>query len=140
MYERNAQELEELGDSRAAAYQRSLAQAAKMKAKNPIDDDDFRFAIGEWVKRRRGQKTKFQTNWTGPYIIAGYGFPGTYWLMNPDGSRSHLEKWTNGNDEVESLPQEGENSDISVGILILDQSQDGDVDLESNQYYLDASG
>ncbi|KAH9274702.1 hypothetical protein BASA83_002899 [Batrachochytrium salamandrivorans] len=39
------------------------------------------------VKLKHHAKTKFQFDWKGPYHIVDVGFPGTYWLMDPQGRR-----------------------------------------------------
>jgi hypothetical protein len=126
--ERTIEELEQMGYDRAAAYKRTMNQAERMKSKNQLENEGYRFEIGDWVKRKRMDKTKFETHWFGPFIIAGFGFPGTYWLMHPDGTRldnlvnqSHLRKWLSRSDSederedrdlvVESIPPERGNSD-----------------------------
>jgi hypothetical protein len=48
---------------------------------------DYKFKIGDWVKYRHHDKQKFEYRWKGPYVIADVGFPGTYWIMSPDGRR-----------------------------------------------------
>jgi transposase InsO family protein len=100
-FERTVTELENLGQARAAAYKRSLAQAARMKGNN--DDSNgfnFKFQINDWVKRRNFNSLKFQNVWSGPYYVVEHGYPGTYRLMKPDGTmipnlvnESHLKAW-----------------------------------------------
>jgi hypothetical protein len=82
-----AERLEELGQSRAAAYHRSLVQAQKMKEKDSNSENgDFYFDIGDMVKIKHFGKTKFEFSWRGPYVVREFGVPGTYWLMRPDGT------------------------------------------------------
>ena len=78
--ERTAQGLDELGNLRAAAYHRTLAQAKKMQG-NETKKVDFMYGINQWVKRRNFNKEKFENAWTGPFVVVEHGFPGTYWLM-----------------------------------------------------------
>ena len=33
------------------------------------------------------KRNKFEFDWKGPYHVVDVGFPGTYWLMTPDGRR-----------------------------------------------------
>jgi hypothetical protein len=83
----NARELEELGQDRAAAYHRSLAQAENMKRRLDLDPnaENHYFSEGDMVKLKHHTKTKFEFIWKGPYFIAKLAHPGTYWLMNPQG-------------------------------------------------------
>ena len=82
-----ARTLDELGQARAAAYHRSLAQAEKMQRRGNIDPEasDHYFKEGEWVKLKHHAKTKFEFTWKGPYVVVKLGHPGTYWLMNTNG-------------------------------------------------------
>jgi hypothetical protein len=96
--ERTAQELEDMGYCRAAAYGRSLQQANDW-TKNQ-EESDYRFKIGDLVKRRRFKVKKFEEYWRGPYYIVEYGPPFTYWLQDMQGKRlrslvneSHLVLW-----------------------------------------------
>jgi transposase InsO family protein len=96
--ERTAQELEDLGQNRASAYQRSLRQAHNWTKDQ--EKKDFKFKIGEMAKRRRFNSQKFENHWTGPFFVVEYGFPFTYWLQTVDGRRlessvneSHLASW-----------------------------------------------
>lgn len=100
--ELTARSLEDLGDARGAAYQRSVAQAEVMRRRNNWDpaSDDYYFEIGDWVKLKHHAKTKFEFSWKGPYIIQNVGHPGTYWLLDPSGDRlqstvseSYLAPW-----------------------------------------------
>lgn len=82
-----ARTLDELGQVRAAAYHRTLAQAEKMK-KNVVVDPDaptHYFQIGDWVKMKHHSKLKFEFKWKGPYVVVKLGHPGTYRLMEPGG-------------------------------------------------------
>jgi hypothetical protein len=141
--ERTAVDLEALGQDRAAAYQRSLAQAQQMRGNS--ETRQFRFEIGDWVKRRNPNKQKFENSWNGPLVVVEYGFPGTYWLMTPDGvrlsstvnesqlaswleqevERNDLESGLNGRNDVGSgsngiAPVEEENTDTQIGYLNVD--------------------
>jgi transposase InsO family protein len=82
---RNTQAIIELGYARGSAYQESLLQAARMRQSSPPDQRDYFFQIGDWVKRKNGNPSKFEFNWTGPYMIAEVGHPGTYWLRKMNG-------------------------------------------------------
>lgn len=84
-----AREFEELGFTRRAAYERSRVQAEKMKRRYNLNPDspDYYFKIGDWVKMKHHGKTKFEFDWKGPYTVVDVGFPGTYWLMTPNGRR-----------------------------------------------------
>jgi transposase InsO family protein len=97
-----ARELDQLGQDRAAAYHRSLAQARRMESSRSADDNTTHyFEIGDWVKIKNFDRGKFEFRWKGPYTIVELGHPRTYWLMAPDGRRldstvneSHLAPWT----------------------------------------------
>jgi Mor family transcriptional regulator len=99
-------ELEDLGQTRAAAHFRSLEQAKKMESGQV---KTFYFEIGDWVKRKNRNKSKFNFSWNGPFVVVGFGpFP-TYWLMKPDGQRFNtvvnqvdLAPWTARVNENES--------------------------------------
>jgi transposase InsO family protein len=108
LLERTAEELENLGEIRGAAYKRSVAQAERMKGNEANESYIFKFQVNDWVKRRNFRKEKFQNNWSGPYYVVEHGFPGTYRLMKPDGSmvpnlvnESHLLPWTSREEEEE---------------------------------------
>jgi hypothetical protein len=98
--------LEDLGQTRAAAHFRSLEQAKKMESGQV---KTFYFEIGDWVKRKNRNKSKFNFSWNGPFVVVGFGpFP-TYWLMKPDGQRFNtvvnqvdLAPWTARVNENES--------------------------------------
>ncbi|KAH6561474.1 hypothetical protein BASA62_009801 [Batrachochytrium salamandrivorans] len=84
---------DELGYARAAAYHRSKAQAEAMRRRHNLDpnSEDYHYEIGDMVKLKHHAKTKFQFDWKGPYHIVDVGFPGTYWLMDPQGRRFRLD-------------------------------------------------
>ena len=85
----NSRNLDDLERARGVAYMRSVAQADRMKAR--FDDvegsTDFYFKINDWVKLKHHSATKFEFEWKGPYYVVDVGFPGTYWLMDPNGRR-----------------------------------------------------
>jgi transposase InsO family protein len=80
----NSYKLKQLGQDRAAAYFKSVAQAKNMERTREIS---YKFDIGHYVKMRRHQRSKFEPYWTGPYVITEFGFPGTYWLIKANGQR-----------------------------------------------------
>ena len=88
--EYNARGLEELGQSRAAALQRTEAQAIAMKRRH---DQKHRvvsgfFKINDMVKMKNHQSLKFEFEWKGPYYVVDYGLvDNTYYLMDPEGKR-----------------------------------------------------
>ena len=84
-----ARSLDELGQARAAAHERSRRQAEKMRLKHNLDPDapDYYFKINDWVKLKNHGSKKMEFNWKGPYTVVDIGFPGTYWLMDPRGRR-----------------------------------------------------
>jgi hypothetical protein len=84
-----ARTLDALGQERAAAYERSRVQAEVMRRRHNFNPDSplYRYKIGEWVKYRHHDRLKFEYRWKGPYAVVDVGFPGTYWLMSPDGQR-----------------------------------------------------
>jgi transposase InsO family protein len=85
----NARTFEALGDARGAAYERSKYQAEAMRKRYNLNPDspDYYFEVGDMVKLKHFGKTKFEFDWRGPYYVVDVGFPGTYWLMTPDGRR-----------------------------------------------------
>jgi transposase InsO family protein len=82
---RNTQTIMELGYHRKSAYEESLSQAERMKKNNEGAQGDYFFEIGDWVKRKNPSALKFEFKWTGPYMIAEYGHPGTYKIRKPSG-------------------------------------------------------
>ncbi len=82
-----ARELEELGQSRAAGYHRSLLQAERIrKSLNlPEDSPSHFFEPGDMVKLKHFSKTKFEFKWRGPYHVVKLAHPGTYWIMDSTG-------------------------------------------------------
>ena len=97
----HARTFEALGYDRAAAYKRTQVQAEAMKKRYNLDENaaEYYFKIGEWVKMKNHQKNKLDFDWKGPYMIAEIGFPGTYWIMAPNGTR-----WPNVVNQVELAP------------------------------------
>jgi hypothetical protein len=96
--ERSVQDLEDMGQNRAAALYRSRRQAEEWTKDQ--EAPGFKFQIGQMVKRRRFNAEKFEQKWTGPYFIVDLGPPFTYWLQDADGVRlqsvvneSHLLPW-----------------------------------------------
>jgi transposase InsO family protein len=80
----NSYKLKQLGQDRAAAYFKSVAQAKNMERTREIS---YKFDIGHYVKMRQHKRSKFEPYWTGPYIVTELGFPGTYWLIKANGQR-----------------------------------------------------
>jgi hypothetical protein len=118
-----ARTLDELGHHRAAAYERSRVQAEAMRRRHNFDPNSplYRYKVGDWVKYRHHDRMKFEYRWKGPYVVVDVGFPGTYWLMSPDGRRfdsttpeSDLRPWLGSPDNEfydgtrRSRPSEGE--------------------------------
>jgi hypothetical protein len=60
-----------------------------MRRRHNFDPDSplYRYRIGDWVKYKHHDRLKFEYRWKGPYSVVDVGFPGTYWLMSPDGRR-----------------------------------------------------
>jgi hypothetical protein len=79
-----ARTFDELGLARKAAYERSKAQARRMKAyqdeRRGIEDPSqtHAFGVGDMVKMKHHEKEKFEFNWKGPYYVTRLGPPGTY--------------------------------------------------------------
>lgn len=127
-----ARELDHLGQSRAAAYHRSLAQAERIARRSGIDDSvsDHYFSVGHWVKLKHFARTKFEFRWKGPYIVVKLGFPGTYWLMSPDGrwldstyNQVDLAPWTAATIDNQSYFYDGTSrSDLPVSSTSLSSS------------------
>lgn len=85
---RNTQTMIELGYARKNAYLESKLQAERMKKRNHDDQKEYFFQIGDWVKRKDKPgpiHKKITFKWTGPFMIAEVGHPGTYWLRKPSG-------------------------------------------------------
>jgi transposase InsO family protein len=93
-----ARTFEDLGMERRAAYERSKTQAELIRRRHDLkpDSPDYYFKIGDWVKMKHYAQNKFEFDWKGPYHVVDVGFPGTYWLMNPQGLR--LDYTVNQND------------------------------------------
>jgi hypothetical protein len=106
-----ARTFEELGDARGAAFERSKLQAELMRRRNNFDPNapDYYFKVGDMVKKKNHAKTKFEFDWQGPYHVVDVGFPGTYWLMTPDGHR--LDATVNQQDLAPWLAQTRSNID-----------------------------
>jgi hypothetical protein len=82
-------QMDQLGSSRLAAYYRTKAQAEAMRRRHNFGENpsDYYYEIRDTVKMKHYQGNKPEFNWKGPYHIVDLGFPGTYWLMTPDGLR-----------------------------------------------------
>lgn len=82
----NAREFEELGLARRAATERSMAQAEAMRLRDEnqrqLETADHRFDVGDWVKLKIKNRTKWERHWIGPLMIVQQARPNTYWLMN----------------------------------------------------------
>jgi hypothetical protein len=128
----NAYRLSQLGQSRAAAYFKSIAQAKKMEK---LGQQKHLYDIGSYVKVKKMNRTKFDPLWSGPYIVVELGFERTYWLMKANGQRldsltneAQMAPWISqkeldalneerllngsGNTQaVEDIPQEGDSVD-----------------------------
>jgi hypothetical protein len=80
-------ELESLGVARGIAYEKTQEQAERMKSRYDNDNNvsNHRFVIGEFVKMKNHNRTKFQGRWVGPYIIASIGPNDSYRLLHPNG-------------------------------------------------------
>jgi transposase InsO family protein len=130
----NSYRLEQLGQDRASAYFKSLAQAKRMER---TTQEKFKFEIGEFVKVRGMKRTsKFDKLWSGPYTVVEYGFPHTYWLMKPNGQRlesliseANMENWKSIDDLNESntiVNLENDDSGDSDGEDIPPEGDDDD--------------
>jgi hypothetical protein len=120
----NSYRLERLGQDRASAYFKSLAQAKRMERNSQVK---FKFEIGEFVKVKGSKrKSKFDKLWSGPFTVVDYGFPHTYWLMKPNGQRLesliaevNMESWKS-QKELEDLNNQDlldvnqDNSDVDI--------------------------
>ena len=141
----NSYRLSQLGQDRASAYFKSVAQANKMRRTRSVS---YVFDIGHFVKMRKNQRTKFEPYWTGPYIVTELGYPGTYWLIKANGQRldnlvneSQLAPWisqeelNNSNQKVEKKINE---SDSDHSNFDSDNSNSclGDNDLASEERYM----
>ena len=92
-----------------------------MKADSP----DYYFKPGDWVKKKNFTKKKFEYDWTGPYMIHRIGFPGTYWIMKPDGTLS--DSTVNQSDLAPFLAKTRPNRNFFVDV----PEEDPDEDAES---------
>ena len=117
----NSYKLKQLGQDRAAAYFKSVAQAKNMERTRDVS---YKYDIGHYVKMKRHQRSKFEPYWAGPYIVTELGFPGTYWLMKANGERvdslvneSLLAPWIS-QDELEEInfneSNQLENDDVDI--------------------------
>ena len=95
-------ELEKLGQHRAAAFWKSQKQADKMivSAERMNDITEDYYAVGSFVKMKTPNRGKFQSLWTGPYIIDRWGPNHSYYLKTANGSelknpinQVHLAPW-----------------------------------------------
>jgi hypothetical protein len=81
-------ELEALGAARGAAHLRTQAQAESMKKRYDRQEkvkQFIPFQIGEYVKKRNHDNSKYQYRWLGPLIVVSIGPNDTYRLMLPSG-------------------------------------------------------
>lgn len=82
-----ARNLDELGLARRAATERSLAQAEAMKLRNSggiqneLSQKTHKFEIGDWVKLKMKKKSKWERQWSGPFMVVKLSFPHTYYIM-----------------------------------------------------------
>jgi len=120
--------MEQLQRARGMAYMRSLEQAEKMKKRNEQlkkkheeveNSPDYYFKINDWVKMKNHNPNKFEFEWKGPYFVVDVGFPGTYWLMDPNGRRldttvnqSDLAPWRSSIQDNEPFFHDGTNRSI----------------------------
>ena len=79
--------MDELGEARAAANVRSRVQADAIRARGNFQAKDYYFEVGDMVKLKHFDAKGLEFHWRGPYHIVQLGYPGTYWLMNPQGLR-----------------------------------------------------
>jgi hypothetical protein len=77
--------LDSLERARGIAYMRSVKQADEFH--HVENSADYYFKINDWVKLKRHDSKKLECSWKGPYFVVDVGFPGTYWLMDPNGRR-----------------------------------------------------
>jgi len=84
-----ARNLDDLQRARGLSYLRSVRQADAMRDRfaRVESSQDFYFKINDWVKMKNHNSNKFEFEWKGPYYVVDVGFPGTYWLMDPNGRR-----------------------------------------------------
>lgn len=95
-------ELSKLGQHRAAALWRSQKQADRMvQSTTKLDgvSEDY-YAVGSYVKMKNPNRRKFESLWTGPYIIDRLGPNHSYYLITANGSelknpvnQVHLSPW-----------------------------------------------
>jgi hypothetical protein len=80
--------LDGLSESRGRAYERSLDQANRMAARDPMSKEDsatdgYYYKINDWVKVKNMARSKFEFKWIGPFHIQRLGnHPRTYYLMD----------------------------------------------------------
>jgi hypothetical protein len=84
-----ARNIDQLQRARGIVYMRSVEQAEKMRKRflEVENSSDYYFKINDWVKLKNHKSNKFEFEWKGPYFVVDVGFPGTYWLMEPNGRR-----------------------------------------------------
>jgi transposase InsO family protein len=130
-----AYKLGRLGQDRAEAYLKSVAQAKKLQRTRGIS---YKYDVGHYVKMRRHQRSKFESYWTGPYIVTELGFPGTYWLIKANGQRLdslvnevNLAPWISQDELNESNVIESINEDNQEGVDIPPEG-DSDDSLDSS--------
>lgn len=113
--ELNARDFEALGHARRAAVERSLLQAEKMAKKNPPDEEAFKFDVGDWVKLKIKQRTKYERHWAGPFMVVKLAHAGTYYLMTFRGSwldnpvnQERLAPWKGSHESIMDTTDEDE--------------------------------
>lgn len=126
-----ARQFEDLGMARRAATERSLAQAEAMRRRDPSSSERgaHRFEIGDWVKVKIHNRTKWDRRWAGPFMIVKLSFPHTYYLMTFRGD------WLNTPINEERLaPWKGTSANdvnpIEDAEVIQDLSGEEDISLE----------
>ncbi len=102
--------MDELGEARAAANIRSRVQGDAIRARGNFAAKDYFFEVGDMVKLKHFDAKGLEYHWRGPYHIVQLGYPGTYWLMNPQGLR--LPNPTNQSDLAPWLSTLADNSDF----------------------------
>jgi transposase InsO family protein len=80
-------ELDNLGQSRAAAYKRSVAQAQKMIESQDRNEETIEdvFFPGTFVKRKNHRKGSLDYPWSGPFIVIEVLPNSLYRIMSPKG-------------------------------------------------------
>lgn len=85
LLEYRMKELEALGQTRAAAITLAKLNALRMKKRYDINIKDLNYQIGNTVWIKKGNTTKFETKYEGPYRILNVCPYGTFQLIRPNG-------------------------------------------------------